>query len=100
MTKDELIEQMLKKMGDINNSIDLDAYARGLIDMYDLCVSPPSIRERALSWWNTLGDNPLQRLIMQGELVNKYHGQMRITSSLTGREIEEIYLSEGIESNI
>jgi hypothetical protein len=35
MEKDKLIEQMLKEKGDANNSIDLDAYARGLIDMYD-----------------------------------------------------------------
>ena len=33
--KDELIEQMCKEMGDKNNTIDLNAYARGLIDMYD-----------------------------------------------------------------
>ena len=34
MEKDKLIEQMLKEKGDSNNSIDLDAYGRGLIDMY------------------------------------------------------------------
>lgn len=35
MDKDKLIEDMLKDMGDKNNTIDLNAYGRGLIDMYD-----------------------------------------------------------------
>ena len=39
MNKDELIEQMLKEKGDNNNTIDLDAYARGLIDMYEFVLS-------------------------------------------------------------
>jgi len=34
-SKDELIEKMLKIKGDSNNTIDLNAYTRGLIDMYD-----------------------------------------------------------------
>lgn len=38
MKKDELIEEMLKDMGDRNNIIDLNAYGRGLIDMYDKLV--------------------------------------------------------------
>lgn len=33
--KDELIAEMCRKMSGKNNTIDLDAYARGLIDMFD-----------------------------------------------------------------
>ena len=43
MKKDELIEEMLKDMGDRNNTIDLNAYGRGLIDMYDKLVKNCSI---------------------------------------------------------
>lgn len=53
-------------------------------------------RERSISWWSGLGDNFLLRIIVQGELTTKYYGQMRKTSSLTGREIEYIYISENI----
>lgn len=52
------------------------------------------VRQRSISWWNELGGNPLLRMIKQGELTTKYHGQFRKTSSLTGREIENIYVSE------
>ena len=38
MKKDELIEEMLKDMGDRNNTIDINAYGKGLIDMYDKLV--------------------------------------------------------------
>lgn len=38
MNKDKLIEDMLKDMGDRNNTIDLNAYGRGLIDMYEKLV--------------------------------------------------------------
>lgn len=43
MEKDKLIEEMLKDMGDRNNTIDLNAYGRGLIDMYDRLVKKISI---------------------------------------------------------
>lgn len=52
------------------------------------------MREKAIKWWNTLGNNPLQRLILKGELTTKYYSFQRIPSSLTGREIEEIYRKE------
>jgi len=58
-----------------------------------------STREKALNWWNTLGENFLQRIIMQGELCTKYDTWNRKTSSLTGSEIEKIYLSEEAELN-
>lgn len=35
MERDKLIEILLNKKGEENNSIDLDTYSRGLIDMYD-----------------------------------------------------------------
>ena len=54
------------------------------------------VRQRSISWWNELGSNPLLRMIKQGELTTKYYGQMRKTSSLTGREIENIYDSENV----
>lgn len=54
------------------------------------------IRQRAISWWNKLGGNPLLRIIKQGELTTKYYGQMRKTSSLTGLEIQNIYVSENV----
>ena len=38
MEQSKLVEQMLKEKGDVNNSIDLDAYARGLIDMHEKLV--------------------------------------------------------------
>lgn len=52
------------------------------------------IKDKALTWWNTIGDNFLQRIILKGELCKKYHGQFRITSSLKDDEIVEIYLNE------
>jgi hypothetical protein len=52
------------------------------------------IKDKALTWWNTIGDNFLQRIILKGELCTKYHGQFRITSSLKDDEIVEIYLKE------
>ena len=54
------------------------------------------VRQRSISWWNELGGNPLLRMIKQGELTTKYYGQTRKTSSLTGREIENIYVSENV----
>lgn len=56
-----------------------------------------TLRERALFWWNNLGDNFLMKIIVQGEFTKKHHGQFRKTSSLTGREIEEIYKQEVAE---
>ena len=52
------------------------------------------MREEALKWWNSLGSNPLLRLIKKGELTTKYFGSDRIPKSLTGREIEKIYVCE------
>ena len=54
------------------------------------------VGQRSISWWNELGGNPLLRIIKQGELTTKYYGQMRKTSSLTCREIENIYVSENV----
>ena len=53
-----------------------------------------SSRELAIEWWNTLGGNPLLKLIKQGELTTKYFSSQRIPKSLTGREIEIIWNSE------
>lgn len=50
--------------------------------------------EEALKWWETLGWNPLKRIILQGELCTKYFGINRITSSLKDEEILKIYLLE------
>lgn len=54
-------------------------------------------RERAVSWWNNLGSNPLLRKVYQGELTTKYYGHMRKSSSLTESQIGNIYFSEGGE---
>lgn len=54
----------------------------------------PTMREQAIQWWDELGGNPLLRTIKQGELTEEYYGQLRRTSSLTGREIEHIYVNE------
>ena len=45
-------------------------------------------------WWNTLGSNPLQTILKQGELTTKYFGQFRKISSLKKREILYIYECE------
>ena len=50
-------------------------------------------REIALKWWKNLGSNPLDTIIKQGELVDIYYPN-RIRSSLTGREIENIFDTE------
>jgi hypothetical protein len=56
------------------------------------------MREEALQWWNSLGQNPLLRLIKKGELTTEYFGSDRIPKSLTGREIEKIYkINKGYE---
>lgn len=51
---------------------------------------------QARIWWDSIGDNFLMRLITQGELVNKYFGQMRTVSSLTEEEILLIYKKENL----
>ena len=48
-----------------------------------------STREQALEWWNNL--SPYDE---QHSLREKYFGNDRMTSSLTGREIEEIWRAE------
>ena len=35
MNRDKLVEKMLKAKGDVNNTIDLNAYGNGLIDMFN-----------------------------------------------------------------
>jgi hypothetical protein len=50
------------------------------------------IKDKALKWWDTIGDNFLDRIILKGELCTKYHGQFRRTSSLKDDEITAIYL--------
>jgi hypothetical protein len=50
--------------------------------------------KKALNWWNSLGNNPLLKLILQGLLTTKYHSFDRIPKSLTNMEIEKIYISE------
>jgi hypothetical protein len=52
------------------------------------------MREEAIKWWNSLGSNPLTRLIKKGEFTTKHFGFDRIPKSLTGREIEKIYITE------
>ncbi len=48
-----------------------------------------STREQALAWWNNL--SPYDE---QHSLREKYFGNERLTSSLTGREIEGIWRKE------
>jgi len=48
-----------------------------------------STREQAIAWWNNL--SPYDE---QHSLREKYFGYERLTSSLTGREIEEIWKNE------
>lgn len=55
------------------------------------------MREKAIQWWNSLGNNPLARIIKQGELTTKHHSSNRIPRSLTGREIQNIMEKEAIE---
>jgi len=38
MNKDKLIEEMLKAEGERSNTVDLNAYGCGLIDMYDRLI--------------------------------------------------------------
>lgn len=52
------------------------------------------MRKKALAWWNNLGENVLGRIIDQGAFTTKYHSADRKPSTLTGREIEEIYRKE------
>jgi len=47
-----------------------------------------STREQALAWWKTQGQG------RQNYLTNTYIGNQRFSYSLTGREIEEIWLRE------
>lgn len=62
---------------------------------FDLETLP--LRQKAIQWWNSLGNNPAMRLIKQGELTTKHHSFDRKPSSLTGREIQNIMESEAIE---
>lgn len=50
--------------------------------------------EQAKLWWESLGDNFLMRMIIQGELCTKYYTFMRRTSSLKDNEIIHIYEQE------
>ena len=54
------------------------------------------MREQAIQWWNTLGNNPAIRLIKKGELTTKHHSFDRKPSSLTGREIQNIMEKEAM----
>ena len=55
-------------------------------------------REIALKWWKSLGACPTLTHAKQKELSNIYYPN-RIVSSLTGREIENIYEFEVNKSN-
>lgn len=55
-------------------------------------MNSTEIKDKALNWWNTIGDNFLQRIILKGELCTKYYGQFRRTSSLKVDEIVAMYL--------
>jgi hypothetical protein len=47
-------------------------------------------REKALKWWKNLDENPILTNVKQKELADVYYPN-RIVSSLTGREIENIF---------
>jgi hypothetical protein len=63
------------------------------------------MREKAIHWWKSLGNNPLARISKQGELITKHRSfdrkpsslTGRKPSSLTGREIQNIMENEAIE---
>jgi hypothetical protein len=50
--------------------------------------------QQAKQWWETLGDNFLERILLRGEFTTQYYGWMRRPSSLKDNEILTIYLSE------
>ena len=50
--------------------------------------------EQAKLWWESIGDNFLTRIMVQGELCTKYYGWMRRPSSLKDAEILTIYNQE------
>ena len=57
--------------------------------------------QEALNWWESLGDNFLERILLKGELCTKYYTWMRRPSSLKNEEILTIYLSENlVDQNI
>ena len=51
-------------------------------------------REKAMYWWNNLPDVTIVTKINKSALCEKYHGTQRIHRSLTGSEIENIWLKE------
>ncbi len=76
MEKDKIIEQMLIEKGNKNNSIDLDAYARGLIDMYDKLVLPQTDvrqqREQLIGLLTKLEDGGGSSFIDKEKIVDDY----------------------------
>ena len=56
-------------------------------------------REQVMQWWNNLGDNYYQRIILKQRLTDK-HFLKRDFETLTGREIEEIWRKEVKTENI
>lgn len=56
-------------------------------------------REQAIKWWNELYSNSFFNPYNKSELCKKYHGQFRRYSSLTGREIENIWKQETLTSS-
>jgi len=83
MNKDELVEQMLKEKGNKNNSIDLDAYARGLIDMYDKLVSNNNFTHKVWSAQDIL--NRSEGLIFASGITTDDANGCNMTSS--GKEL-------------
>lgn len=52
------------------------------------------LRKESINWWNTLSTDVFVKLNKQSELIRKHYDMVRIPSSMTGREIESIYLKE------
>lgn len=48
--------------------------------------------KEAMEWWNNLPMFTITTEVNKSALTKKYHGDLRV--SLTGREIEKIYIKE------
>lgn len=73
MNKEELVEQMLTEKGNSNNSIDLDAYAMGLIDMHEKLVKNNIVLP------DVSGQLPDFLYEDEGEIKIGYHGDTVVT---------------------
>lgn len=68
-----------------------ESYNVSTIESMDIIKSK---KDDALKWWKDMGINPILGLIERGELVSKYYGNQRITSSIKEKEIEYMYKKE------